>query len=132
MNYTVKAKSSRSSEGIIQTGEHQINFGVSKENDLPTPADLLTAAFAACCLKNVERFSEFMHFTYNTAEISVNASRKDKPPMIDKITFSLTIETTEEGINTDLLLRNMQKFGTIYNTLNAVCEIEGEIVIENI
>lgn len=131
MNYTVKARSSRTEEGEIEVGGNKINFGVSKQNNLPSPADLLISAFAACCLKNIERFSEFMHYTYSHAEISVEAVRKDKPPMIEKISFSITVFTQEDKINVDLLLRNLHKFGTIYNTLNAVCEIEGDIIIQN-
>lgn len=130
MSYSVTAVSSQKDEGKIEIGDSRIDFGVTKEKKLPSPADLLVSAFAACCLKNVERFSEFMHFNYERANITVDAIRKDKPPMIENISFLLTIKTKDEKLNTDLLLRNLQKFGTIYNTLNAVCEIEGEILIE--
>ena len=130
MKYTVTAKASGKDEGTIQTGGNQINFGVSKKNTLPTPADLLVASFAACCLKNVERFSEFLHYEYTGSEIRVEATRSDAPPMIEAISFVLTIRSRTEKINTDLLLRNLQKYGTIYNTLNKVCRIEGEIIVE--
>lgn len=132
MNYSVKALSRSNEQGVIDSGENKITFGVSKESMLPTPADLLVSAFAACCLKNVERFSEFMHYTYKTAEIRVEATRKEKPPMIDTISFLLTIKTSDKTINTDLLLRNLQKFGTIYNTLSVACDIKGDVKIEKV
>lgn len=132
MNYSVKARSSRDEEGTIDIDSNEIHFGVSKQNNLPSPADLLVSAFAACCLKNVERFSEYMHYNYENAEIVVDAVRQDKPPMIEKLTFTITVYTTEENINVNLLLRNLEKFGTIYNTLNAVCSIEGTIRLEKV
>ena len=132
MNYSVVAKSNHTEEGIIDAGNNKIVFGISKDNDLPTPADLLVSAFAACCLKNVERFSGFMHYSYESAEIMVEATRKEKPPMIEKITFSIKIHSKDDAINTELLLRNLEKFGTIYNTLKLACEINGDIVVEKI
>lgn len=130
MEYSAIAYANSSDEGAVLIGENRIAFGVSKVNTLPSPADLLVSAFAACCLKNVERFSEYLHYQYSNSEIKVDAKRSDKPPMIDEITFTIRIRSEDERINTDLLLRNLQKFGTIYNTLNAVCKIEGEIILE--
>lgn len=132
MNYSVIAKSIHKDEGIIVSGDNKIPFGISKQNNLMTPADLLVSAFAACCLKNVERFSELMHYSYESADISVVAVRKDKPPMIEKISFSIIIQSKDDKINTDLLLRNLQKFGTIYNTLDSVCDIDGDIFFQKI
>lgn len=132
MDYSVIASSSHNDEGTIKSGENNIEFGVTKQSKLPSPADLLVSAFAACCLKNIERFSEFMHFTYTHADISVDANRLDKPPMINKITYSITVFSEDEQINVDLLHRNLQKFGTIYNTLNSVCDIEGSIRVEKV
>jgi uncharacterized OsmC-like protein len=130
MSYKLSAFSSKTEEGKGKIGVTDIPFGVSKNSDLPSPAELLVAAFAACCLKNVERFSEFMKFDYSHAEITVEGIRQDKPPMMSKINFSISIFTEDTEINTGLLLRNLQKFGTIYNTLDAVCEIEGDIKVQ--
>ena len=130
MEFTIKAYSNPKEEGTIEIGGTNVSFGVTKENKLPSPAELLVSAFAACCLKNVERFSEFMHYEYESADISVIATRKEKPPMMEAISFTIQISTKDQNINTDLLLRNLQKFGTIYNTLNEVCSISGEILIQ--
>lgn len=130
MEFKIEASSNPKEEGIIEITESNIAFGVTKQNNLPTPADLLISSFAACCLKNVERFSEFMHYEYNSADISVKATRKEKPPMMEAISFTIRISTEDQSINTDLLLRNLQKYGTIYNTLKSVCKINGEIFIE--
>lgn len=127
LTYHLTATASSLNEGTVVAGKNSMQFGVTKKSKLPSPAELLTAAFAACCLKNVERFSEFMKYEYERAEISVTATRQDKPPMIRAIDFELVVYTNGTGINGDLLLRNLQKFGTIYNTLDAVCEITGGI-----
>ena len=131
MKYRLAAKSSSVSQGDAEIGGNQIKFGVTKDSDLASPAELLVAAFAACCLKNIERFSEMMRFEYNHAEIIVNAERQDKPPMINVIKFEIEINSSDSKLNKDLLLRNIQKFGTIYNTLNLVCEITGDIKVVN-
>ena len=132
MSYKLTAFSSKMGEGKAKIASTDILFGVTKSSDLPSPAELLVAAFSACCLKNVERFSEFMKFDYSHAEITVEGIRQDKPPMMSKINFSITLFTNGKDVNTDLLLRNLQKFGTIYNTLDAVCEIDGQILIQNV
>jgi hypothetical protein len=55
-----------------------------------------------------ERSLEFMHYGYERADIKVDPIWKNKPPMIEKITFSITIQSEDDHINTDLLLRNLQ------------------------
>lgn len=130
MSYRLTATSSAQLQGQVQFENNQVQFGVTKQSDLPSPAELLIAAFAACCLKNIQRFSEMMNFEYDTAGISVVAERQDKPPMINAITYEIEIKSTDSKLNEELLLRNIQKYGTIYNTLNAVCQIEGNITVK--
>lgn len=127
MQYSISGRATSKYAGAIIKGENKVKFGINTDPSLLSPVDLLLSAFASCCLKNIERFSEFMHFEYESAEIQVDGIRKEKPPMIEKINFSIQLNSNQEQINTDLLLRNLQKFGTIYNTLKVVCEIEGEI-----
>ncbi len=131
MTYNLTAFSSPSEEGRVENGTNKLHFGVTKGSNLSSPAELLISAFAACCLKNVERFSEYMKFNYTSSQIEVSSSRQEKPPMISEINFNLTVYSSSTEINTDLLLRNLQKFGTIYNTLNEVCEIDGKISVQN-
>jgi uncharacterized OsmC-like protein len=97
-------------------------------DELPGPADLLIAAFAACVLKNVERLGDTLHVEWVAARISVEAERQDAPPKITRINYRLEIDTTEPDHRIHLLHRNITKFGTIYNTLAAACDITGEIV----
>ena len=105
-----------------------IDSSPSQGEALPGPADLLTAAFAAGVLKNVERFGEILGFDWRGAHIAVTAERQDKPPMIIRLTYRLEITTPEPAHRLDLLHRNLSKFGTIYNTVAAVADVHGEVV----
>ena len=95
---------------------------------LPGPGELLAAAFAACAIKNVERFSQILPFAYDTADIDVELHRSDHSSRFDRIDYLLRIVTDEPPARVDLLARNLAKHGTVYNTLAAGCEIHGQIV----
>ena len=97
---------------------------------LPGPADLLAAALAACILKNVERFSGLLPFTYQHARVHVELERQEPPPRIVRARYTLRINTNEPDHRVQLLHRNILRFGTITNTLAAACELEGTILAE--
>ena len=97
-------------------------------DELPGPADLLAAALAACILKNVERFSRMLRFSYRRATIHVAVEREEPPPRIVRARYTLRVETDEPDARLELLHRNIRKFGTITNTLAAATDLEGEIV----
>ena len=78
-------------------------------------------------LKNVERFSAMMKFTYTKATLEVNATRLENPPRMDRIIYNLTIYSDDGKLNTALLRKNIEKFGTIYNTVKLSCTISGKI-----
>ena len=95
---------------------------------LPGPADLLAAALAACILKNVERFSKLLRFSYRRATVHVAVEREDPPPRIVRARYTLRVETDEPESRLGLLHRNILKLGTITNTLAAATDLHGEIV----
>ncbi|MEP2170516.1 OsmC family protein [Polaribacter sp.] len=129
MKYFSKASSSSKNNASIKIKESEIVFGTTPESadHLPNPAELFLGSFSACILKNVERFSVLMHFEYSTAEIAVNAIRLDKPPRMDEINYELKIYSQDKNLNIDLLKKNIEKFGTIFNTVKSVCSVTGEI-----
>ena len=59
MNYQIKASSQSKEDAVIHIKKSNINFGTTLKNadTLPNPAELFLGSFAACMLKNVERFS---------------------------------------------------------------------------
>ena len=60
--------------------------------------------------------------------IHVEAVRLEQPPRLDNIRYELEIFSADQNLNTKLLKRNIEKFGTIYNTVGMSCEISGEII----
>lgn len=93
----------------------------------PGPAELLAGAFAACLLKNVARSSALLPFAYDSASVTVTMHRQEAPPRFTAIEYALHIVTTEPEHRVELLHRNLQKFGTVYNTLAAVCDVSGDV-----
>lgn len=133
MNYHVIGQSDCEGVANIKAKSNTYTFGIKSDQvELAGPAELLLSAFASCCLKNVERFAEILKFTYVSAEIEVSGIRQEKPPMFTEIQYSLRVYGDDEGLNTDLLQMNLEKFGTIYNTLSAVCTIQGELTRQSV
>jgi len=116
------------SVGWTRRAEIRFDTGVDLSDDLFGPADLLGAAFAACLLKNVERFSRLLPFRYEGASVHVELEREDRPPRIARIRYQLRLITDETPHRVELLKRNLVGFGTIYNTLLRACEVTGEVV----
>ena len=96
-------------------------------DELPGPADMLCAALCACILKNVKRFSHMLPFAYESASAKVLAEREEPPPHIARMRYDLQVVTDEPEARVELLHRNIQRFGTITNTLRKACEVSGTI-----
>lgn len=131
-SYRIDARVVRPGVSAATSKETVVEFDTSalQSEVLPGPADLLTMAFAACLLKNVERFAVILSFRYAAASIEVVSERQDVPAKMTKISYSLRLVTDEPARRVDLLHRNIRQHGTIYNTLAAVCEVSGEVVVE--
>src|SRR5699024_5184928 len=125
----IKASSISNKDATIQIKQNNIAFGTTSESAdiLPNPAELFLGAFASCMLKNVERFSAMLKFTYSKATVNVSAKRTEKPLKMDDINYKLTIYSDDENLNIPLLKKNIEKFGTIYNTVKLLCNISGII-----
>lgn len=135
MEYQIKASSTSNQDAVIQIKQSNIDFGTTSKTaeTLPNPAELFLGAFAACILKNVERFSGMMKFSYSKATVEVNATRLENPPRMDRIVYNLTIYSRDKKLNADLLKKNIEKYGTIYNTVKLSCTILGTIkTIDNV
>ncbi len=130
--YHVFASSVPGGPGTATVNGEVVTFDASanRSEGLPSPADLLTAAFAACVLKNVERFSAVLGFRYQAASIEVQAERQDSPAKIIALRYVLRGVTDEPPHRVDLLHRNIRQFGTIFNTLTAACEVTGVLVAD--
>lgn len=129
MDYIINGTIDNKGFAHFTSKENNIAFGIKQnQEDLPNPVELLLGSFAACCLKNIERFSDILHFEYENAYIEVIGKRQESPTQVVGIKYTISIQSSDPKFNTELLQKNLQKYGTIYNTLKQICEIEGEII----
>jgi uncharacterized OsmC-like protein len=130
MTYEVHAHIARPGVSEVHAKHETIAFDSSPQgsDELPGPAELLCSAFAACLLKNVERFSEMLPFEQHGASLRVTAERQQDPPRFTTIRWQLTLTTDEPPRRVDMLKRNLIKYGTVYNTLAAACDVSGEVL----
>ncbi|WP_339753588.1 OsmC family protein [Algoriphagus aquimarinus] len=129
MKYSSKASSSSKDKASITIKESEIKFGITPASAdlLPNPAELFLGSISACILKNVERFSSLMNFEYSHAEVTVTATRMEKPPRMDEISYELLVYSQDPSLNIKLLQKNIENFGTIVNTVKSSCSIVGEV-----
>jgi len=80
-------------------------------------------------LKNIERFSKTLKFDYEYVQIEVVGERQEKPTKLGTIKYTIYIASEDPGLKLKLLHKNLQKFGTIYNTLKETCNVSGEILL---
>lgn len=58
----------------------------------------------------------------------MTARRQDAPPKFTEISYELRLVTSEPQRRIDLLHRNLRRYGTVYNTLAAACEVHGRVI----
>lgn len=130
LSYSVVARTTTPGAAEIAFDGEVLRFDRSwavESSGLPGPAELLAASFSACLLKNLERAGQLLAFHYDGAEVEVVARRQDDPPQFVEISYRMRITTDEPRRRVDLVHRNLQKFGTVYNTLAAVCAVHGTL-----
>jgi len=132
MKYQITGKANADGDAHFSLRENFVSFGIAEdEKQLANPAELLLGSFAACCLKSIERFSKLMSFKYKTVKINVTGVRQDAPPKMMSIEYVIHIESQDKRLNVSLLHKNIQRYGTIYNTLYESCEISGKVELVN-
>lgn len=95
--------------------------------DAFNPAELLLTAVAACMLKGIERVLPVLGFSLRGVTVGVHGVRQDVPPRLVQVTYELVVDTEESEQRLDLLHRNVQKYGTVYNTLADAVHLSGTI-----
>ena len=128
--YQIQAQCWAGGTARVNAGNQSIPVDTSwavEPSGAPGPADLLAGAFAACLMKNIERSSQLMGFTYQSAMVRVEATRQDTPPRFTELEYRVDIVTDEPTRRVDLLHRNVRQFGTVFNTLAAACDVHGTV-----
>lgn len=129
LEYTVAARriDSHGSEAHAKDARIILDTDMAGQPDAFNPVELLLASLAACMLKGVERVIPMLNFELRGVEITLHGSRQDSPPKLVRIDYEIVVDTDETDQRINLLLRNLQKYGTIYNTLAGATELSGTI-----
>ncbi len=130
LEYQITARRENEHTSVVhcKATEITIDTDINGRTDAFNPAELLLAAVAACILKNIERVAPMIHFNYQGVSIEIHAQRQDTPPRISHIDYKIIVDTDENERKLALLHHNIQKFGTIYNTISDATELQGSLV----
>lgn len=127
LEYRIIARRSAPARATANWKQAEIELDItpSGRDDAFNPAELLLTAVAACMLKGIERLTPMLTFALESATVHVRGVRQDNPPRMIRIEYELVVDTAESDRRLALLHENLKKFGTIYNTVAAACELEG-------
>jgi len=129
LEYKVTARRIDSHGSVAATKHALIPLDTDMEGrpDAFNPAELLLASLAACILKGTERVIPMLAFSLRGIEVSLHGQRQDTPPRMIRIDYHIEVDTDESDQRLDLLHRNLQKYGTIHNTLAGATQLVGTI-----
>lgn len=116
-----------SSEARCKDARISVDSALEGRIDAFNPAELLLAAVGACMLKNIERVAPILKFSFRGVHIEVHGERQDAPPKMQHITYRIVVDTDENDHRLALLHRNVQQFGTVYNTVIEGTQLDGSI-----
>ena len=129
LEYTVSARriDAHGSEATTKAAHITLDTDMAGRADAFNPAELLLASLAACILKGTERVIPMLDFSLRAMAVSLTGVRQDSPPKMLRIDYEIVVNTDETDARLALLHRNLQKFGTIYNTLAGATDVSGTI-----
>lgn len=110
-----------------KSAEVVLDTDLAGREDAFNPAELLLAALAACILKGIERVSPILHFQFRGLTVKVHGERQDSPPKMASIDYEILVDSDESDRRLALLHENVQKYGTVFNTLNEGTELTGSL-----
>ncbi len=89
------------------------------------PAELLLAAVSACIIKGIERITPMLSLSLRGVEVRVDGVRQDVPPRLESITYEIIVDSDEPDRRLELLHENVQKYGTVFNTVAPGTQLTG-------
>lgn len=129
LTYTITARRTGPAAAEARAKDARVTLDTDPAGraDAFNPAELFLTAIAACMLKGIERVTPMLHFSLRGVEVRVYGERQDSPPRMLRVQYELAVDTDESDERLALLHRNIQKFGTIYNTVAAALPLTGTI-----
>ncbi len=129
LEYEVLARRVDSHGSVVKCkqAEWVIDTDLKGREDAFNPAELLLAAVAACILKGMERIAPMIKFEFRAVTVRVRGQRQDAPPKMVRIEYEILVDTDQDDRQLELMHKNIQKYGTIYNTVAAGTELTGRL-----
>ncbi len=133
MSFDVRSKWISHQESISfceTTGKNaslKLDTNLQGTADAFNPAELLLAAISACMIKGIERVAPILNFSFSGVEVKLHGIRQDVPPKMESIEYEIVVETDEDQHRLDLLHKNIQQYGTVFNTVTSGTNLTGTI-----
>lgn len=107
---------------VIPNGKHIYGY---------SPAEIVMNSLASCLLVNIQKISQKMRIEINNVDVKITAYRRETPPKIMKMEYTVFITTSAERQKIDRILEYALKYSTVYNTLKEAVKITGSLEISN-
>ena len=107
--------------------EVALDTNLDGREDAFNPAELLLAALSACMLKGIERVTPMLKFEFRGVAVRIHGWRQDAPPKMARIEYTVWVDSDEPDRRLELLHENIKKYGTVFNTVSAGCELSGTL-----
>lgn len=129
LEYTVHAERHDAHGSVVRCKEATLTIDTDPAGraDALNPAELLLAALAACMLKGIERVVPMLLFSLRGVRVQLHAVRKDVPPRLASIRYEILVDTDEPDTRLALLHANVQKYGTVFNTVAPGTDLHGTL-----
>lgn len=115
------------STAYCKDAEITLDTDVQNRDDAFNPAELLLAALSGCIIKGIERVTPMLKFELRGVEVRVTGVRQDTLPKMESIRYEIIVDSDESDRRLELLHENVQKFGTVFNTLAPGTQLTGVI-----
>ena len=129
LEYEVFAQrlSAQGSVATTKCAEVVLDTNLDGREDAFNPAELLLAALSACMLKGIERVTPMLKFKFRGVAVRIHGWRQDAPPKMARIEYTVWVDSDEPDRRLELLHENLKKYGTVFNTVSAGCELTGTL-----
>jgi len=97
------------------------------EHDAFNPVELLLTSVTACLIKGTVRAARMNNIDIRHTEVRIQGKRQDAPPKVVEISYEVLLDTDASRQQLDLIQKNLNKFGTITNTVAASVPVTGYV-----
>jgi uncharacterized OsmC-like protein len=115
------------SRSRCKNADIRLDTDLAGNSEAFNPAELLLAALSACMIKGIERVVPILKFSLRGVEVRMDGVRQDIPPRMESITYEIIVDTDETDHRLELLHQNVQKYGTVLNTVAPGTKLSGTL-----